>query len=244
LVALVDRTIAELTERIELVALREERDLALDAVIAGADVSPDGALRERYDGMATRDQHAALRTFCKLKETRLKHGDCDLEDPPDPPIPVPPGPGKVVPEAPAQSEATVAEVDGGQEEAKCPIDATPRAGEIPNPKSQIPNPKSQTAEPEPLAPWERVPEGRVRAAAPPSAVASEVPEGRVRAGAPPSAEASEAADPPDEDEAIRAAYQARLQRVIERMEQDQATGSAEPDPAARDRPPPGLETSA
>jgi hypothetical protein len=38
-----------------------------------------------------------------------------------------------------------------------------------------------------------------------------------------------------EDEAIRAAYQARLQRVLDRLD---------PDPAARDHPRPGGETSA
>jgi hypothetical protein len=65
------------------------------------------------------------------------------------------------------------------------------------------------------------------------------------ADAPPSAGASSGtAGSLEEDEAIRAAYEARLQRVLERMEQDEAASSAEPDPAARDRPPPELETSA
>jgi hypothetical protein len=206
LVALVDRTIAELTERLELVGLREDRDLALDEVIARADVSHDGVLRERYDSMATRDQHASLREFCRLKELRHKHGEGDPEpqepedNPGDPP---PPGPGQTVPEAPAQSEATVAEFDDAVEEGESPVDV------------------SQTAKPQPLSPWESPgapEEGRVSADAPSSAVASPGP-----------------ADPPEDDEAIRAAYQARLQRVLERIELD---------PATRDRPPPGLETSA
>jgi hypothetical protein len=64
---------------------------------------------------------------------------------------------------------------------------------------QIPAPPSfqvfnQDGAAQPLSPWERVPEGRVRAAAPPSAVASEgTSEGRVRATAPPSAWDLEAA---------------------------------------------------
>jgi hypothetical protein len=203
LVALVDRSIAELTERRELVGLREERDLALDEVIARADVSRDGALRERYDGMATRDQHASLREFCRLKELRHKYGEGDPEheepaqasgDPP------PSGPGPAVPEAPAQSEATVAEVNGVVEEGESPVDAT------------------QTAEPQPLSPWERVPEGRVRADAPPHTVAS-----------------PRAADPPEEDEAIRAEYRTRLQHVLERIELDSPAEEASP---------PGPETSA
>jgi hypothetical protein len=239
LVALVDRTIAELTERRELVGLREERDLALDEVIARADVSRDGALRERYDGMATRDQHASLREFCRLKELRHKHGEGEPEpqqpedNSGDPPPPS--GPGQTVPEAPAQSEATVAEVDDAVEEGESPVDV------------------SQTAEPQPLFPWERMPAGRVRADAPPGAATSgcvtptlasaltrpsaTLSQGeRVLAAAHPSATASpEAADPPEDDEAIRTAYEARLERVLERIERD---------PLANDHPPPGVETSA
>jgi hypothetical protein len=222
LVALVDRTIAELTERLELVGLREERDLALDEVIARADVSHDGVLRERYDSMATRDQHASLREFCRLKELRHKHGEGEPEpqepgdNPGDPP---PSGPGQTVPEAPAQSEATVPQSDGAGEEAEGPIDATwpPMGEQIRNPKSEIRNKfetrnsKSETSEPEPSAP---------------------------------DCQAQIVDAPEEEDEAIRAAYQARLQRVFERIEQGEATSRVEVDPLANDHPPPGLETSA
>jgi hypothetical protein len=71
-------------------------------------------------------------------------------------------------------------------------------------------------------------------------------EGRVRASAPPSATASPEAipDSPEEDEAIQAAYRGRLERVFERMEQDEAAGRAELEPPVRDGPPPGPGTSA
>jgi hypothetical protein len=93
--------------------------------------------------------------------------------------------------------------------------------------------------PESLSPWERVAEGRVRANAQPGACAGRgAAEVRVRVDAPPSAEAPEAADTPAEDEAIRAAYQARLQRVVERMEQDVPNNAIELEPAGRDYPPP------
>jgi hypothetical protein len=189
LVALLDRTIAELTERLELVGLREERDLALGEVMAGTDVSHDGALRERYHAMATREQHAAFRTFRGLVELRHKYGAGD----PEASLPAQPEPDQAGPQAPAQSEATVPEVDRAVEEAEGPIDVTG-----PPLLAEAPNPKSQTAG---------------------------------------------AAESPEEDEAIRAAYQARLQRVLERIEQGEADPPAERDPAARDRPPLALDTS-
>jgi hypothetical protein len=52
------------------------------------------------------------------------------------------------------------------------------------------------------------------------------------------------ADSAEEDEAIRAAYQARLQHVIERMEQDAAKNGVELEPAGRDHPPPAADGQA
>jgi hypothetical protein len=54
--------------------------------------------------------------------------------------------------------------------------------------------ESSAAAPQTLSPWERVPEGRVRASAPPGADASAAAEARVRASAPTSADASTAAE--------------------------------------------------
>jgi hypothetical protein len=118
LIKLVDTAIAELTERVGLLRLREREDREVAEIKADTDVTPDGALRVRYDGMAGRDHHAALR------DDRLKHGtdDCAAET------------------DEAQNEATVPEVDKAAEEGEGPIDVTrPTTGEISNPKFQIPN---------------------------------------------------------------------------------------------------------
>jgi hypothetical protein len=99
----------------------------------------------------------------------------------------------------------VPEVDGTEGEGECPVDVTPPAGEIRNPKFE-------TSGPQPPVPDCRAP----------------------------------ILDSPEEDEAIRAAYQARLQRVLERIEQDEANTPtpSELDPAASDRSPPELGTPA
>jgi hypothetical protein len=178
--------------------------------------------------MATRGMNASFRELRGMIEMRYKYGagdpdadtsedECDQASPAEleaePEAGLEAGPETS--EKPAQCEANVPQADGDAEEVEAPVDVNP-----------------------PLSPWERVPEGRVRASAPPSAPAS--PETQVRAGAPPSAPASP--DSPEEHEAIRAGYQTRLDRVRERLEQDEAAGPAELDPAARDRPPPGPGT--
>jgi hypothetical protein len=198
LVRLVDQSIAELTERVELIGLREQRDRYLATRIALTDVTHEGELRERYDSMAGREHHASLREVRALQADRRKYGSGDCGELHDQEYPAETAERTAVPTPtePAQNKATVPEVDGAAEEAEGPIDVTGQ----------------------PLSPWERVPEGRVRADAPPSAAAF-----------------PGAADSPMEDEAIQAEYQTRLQRVLERLE---------PDPAATDHPPPGLETSA
>jgi hypothetical protein len=191
LVARVEQTITELTERLELVGLREERDRAIEVVEAGADVTPADEKLARYHGMATREQHSAFREFRGLVELRHKYGEGqgDLEDEDQEATEPPPAP-----QEPAQNEATVPEVVENGEEAESQIDLTLSQGE--------------------------------------------------RVCAPPSAEASAVLDSPEEHEAIRSAYHAQLQRVLERIEQDQANTAAEFDGAARDRPPPEPETSA
>jgi hypothetical protein len=201
LVALVDQRIAEMTERIELVGLREERDLALDGVTARADTSPEGEKRERYEGMATREQHAALREFRGMVALRHKYGEGDLDSGSDDPEgheppSDPPNPPQAAGQEPAQNEATEPEVHRHDKEANSSIDVTHAlGGETPSSNSQIPNqsqsafggpnPRSRTSEPQPPI-----------------------------------------LDSPEEHEAVRAEYQARLQRVLERVEQEQDQGNS------------------
>jgi hypothetical protein len=271
LVALVERTIAELTERVELVRIREVRHLVLADDKARDEVTSEAEKHERHHTMAMRGTNASFRELRAMIAMRHKFGTGKPEDSSDEPCdqasPAEPEPdSEPAPPAaqePAQCEATVTEVDGEAAEGKCPVDVNqpPAVGEIPNPKSQIPNksqisnPSSQTPEPQPVSPWEgpgapeaaspgRAGEGRVRASALPSATAS--PEAPVRASAPPGSVVSSEAVPgsPEDDEAIRAGYQARLGRVREWMEQVEAAGPGELDPAARDRPPPEPGTCA
>jgi hypothetical protein len=70
----VDERFAELTERIELLGLREERALEIKAGKAEADTSADGQTRERYHAMASRGLGAAIRQFLTLRADRRKHG--------------------------------------------------------------------------------------------------------------------------------------------------------------------------
>jgi hypothetical protein len=212
LVDWVDRTIAELAERLELVSLREERDLALGAVEARADTSPDGEKRERYEGMATREQHAALREFRGVVDLRHKNREGELDDVNpegnEPPAD-PPSPPQAAGDEPAQSEATVAEVDDHEEEANRQIDVTgPLGRENPSSQSQIPN-VSQISNPKPET-----------SALQPSVPGFEAP----------------IFDSPEEQQAIRAAYRARLERVRERIEQDEDGSLADVHPPGpRDR---------
>src|SRR5262249_1354315 len=80
LLALVEKTIAELTERMELVGLREQRTRYLASVKAGADVSREGEKRERYEAQANRGHESALRTLRQLQDARRKYGESILED--------------------------------------------------------------------------------------------------------------------------------------------------------------------
>jgi hypothetical protein len=144
LVRLVDQSIAELTERVELIGLREQRDRYLATRIALTDVSHEGELRERYDSMAGRERHASLREVRALQADRRKYGTGDCDELRDQEAPAETEDESDVPTQtePAQNKATVAEVAGAAEEAAGPIDATwPPMGEIRNPKSEIRNPK-------------------------------------------------------------------------------------------------------
>jgi hypothetical protein len=226
LVALVEEQMAELTERIALVKLREERDLELADDKARDDVSSEGEKHHRHDVMATRGMNASFRELRGMIEMRYKHGSGDpeesdesedLEPAGEPHDEVPPAAADAdtpASQEPAQCEATVPQVESEEEEVKAPFDVN-----------------------QPVSPWES--NGAPGAASP-----GRAGKGRVRASAPPSATASPGVipDSPEEDEAIRAAYRARLERVFERLDQDEGTGQAELDAAARASPPPGAES--
>jgi hypothetical protein len=123
LVRVVDQTVAELTERIELLGLREERERYLETKVAQTDTSHEGELRERYDGMAGREHHASLRELRALQADRRKYGAGDGDgDEPDDPQPEPDTGGDPPPVTePAQNEATGSQVDDTAEEAEGPM---------------------------------------------------------------------------------------------------------------------------
>jgi hypothetical protein len=74
LVQIVEQAIEELTERIELLELREERQRSLAVLEAQDDGSPEADKRERHEGMAVRLHHASMREFRALREARRKYG--------------------------------------------------------------------------------------------------------------------------------------------------------------------------
>jgi hypothetical protein len=128
--AFVDEMIAELTERIELLALREERDLERKVVKATADVSLGGEKRTRYQAMARREMSAALRELRLLQADRRKHGDGDDKESDRPQgeeaaQTAPDASAAPGAEARAQNEATVSQVAGTP--GDCDVtDGTPR----------------------------------------------------------------------------------------------------------------------
>jgi hypothetical protein len=134
----VDERIAELTERIELLGLREERALEIKAGKAEADTSADGQTRERYHAMASRGLGAAIRQFLALKAERRKRGDGDDDEESDRPqgeetaqTPSDAGDARAV-EARAQNEATVSQV------ADSPCDCDDTDGTPDDPGDPIP----------------------------------------------------------------------------------------------------------
>jgi hypothetical protein len=70
---LIEREVARLKERFELVKLREERDMALAWKEATVDVTPDGRLRLRYELSHLRAKDASLRQLRALQEARRKN---------------------------------------------------------------------------------------------------------------------------------------------------------------------------
>jgi hypothetical protein len=146
LVRLVEQSIAELTERVELVGLREQRDCALAAEEAKVAVTVEGDRRERYDAMADRQHHASLRQIRALQDDRRKYGagddddeadqgddQEDVETAPESPESGDPGPAPEVAKEPAHNKATLSEVDTGADEARSPWDVS--APEAPPPSA-------------------------------------------------------------------------------------------------------------
>jgi hypothetical protein len=76
----VDRWIAQLTERKELMGYREERQKKAAIGKAAADVSAAGQVLVRYGNQADRIFNASMRLVLALKAERWKHGDGDLDE--------------------------------------------------------------------------------------------------------------------------------------------------------------------
>jgi hypothetical protein len=70
---LLEREVARLKDRLELVKLREERDMALAWKEAAVDISPEGRLRLRYELSHLRAKDASLRQLRALQEARRKN---------------------------------------------------------------------------------------------------------------------------------------------------------------------------
>jgi hypothetical protein len=166
LVRLVERSIAELAERVELVGLREQRDCALAAEEAKSDATDASDRRERYDAMADRQHHASLRQLRALQDDRRKYGagddaeeddgEEDVETTPERPGEGAAGAAPEVAKERAHNKATVSEVEGGAEQGKSSSDvstpetpASPEDGEGPAPAGNF------DAAPDEAAPVER-----------------------------------------------------------------------------------------
>jgi hypothetical protein len=144
LMGLVDRSIAELSERVDLLKLREahEREDAADE--AQDSLTPEGEKHKRYVTMAQRDHDAVLRGFHALKAARYKYGDGNQDVAQDPGLEDSPeeaeeDAGEAAREAAApagesrgQNEPTVTQV-AGQTEACDEVGGAP--GELSEPRT-------------------------------------------------------------------------------------------------------------
>jgi hypothetical protein len=81
LVKLLEQAIEELTERVELLGLREERQRARAVVTAKDEVCRDGEKRKRNAAMAIRLHHASMRELRAMQESRRKFGAGDPDEP-------------------------------------------------------------------------------------------------------------------------------------------------------------------
>jgi hypothetical protein len=212
LVRLVEDAIAELTERVELLGLREQRRCALAAEEAKAESTAERERLERYEGMADRLHHANLRQLRALQDDRRKHGAGDTEDDDDDEVDVesPPasletgdaGPAPAVDESPAHNKATVSEVDAPGEEGKSLSDVSAPA----------------TPSPPILDDGQAGPGNEAAAQA--AETAPEWTGGDDSAGL-----------TADEAVAIRAAYRAQVDRVVVRIDQEPPNLHLSPPPS-------------
>jgi len=92
----IEKEVAALIERSDLIGLREERDRRRAIGMTQADVTPEGIKRSRYTAMIDREHHASLKELRALKAERRKYGEGELEE-------------SHRPERPAASESVEAE---------------------------------------------------------------------------------------------------------------------------------------
>jgi hypothetical protein len=121
---LLEREVARLKERFELVKLREERDIALAWKEATVDISPDGRLRLRYELSHLRAKDASLRQLRALQEARRKN---EAAQPGTDPGPQPDSESEPVP---AEAEAASGGADEG---AKVVVQSEPKPQSSPEP---------------------------------------------------------------------------------------------------------------
>ena len=77
----VDKELATLKDRFELMEFREARTRDAAIMTAKADITADGEKRTRYYNSANRTEHAAYRELRALQDVRRKYGLADFEEP-------------------------------------------------------------------------------------------------------------------------------------------------------------------
>ena len=77
----VDKELAILKDRFELMEFREARTRDAAIMKAKADITADGEKRTRYYASANRTEHAAYRELRALQDVRRKYGLADFEEP-------------------------------------------------------------------------------------------------------------------------------------------------------------------
>jgi hypothetical protein len=121
LIEIIEQAIEELTERIELLGLREERQKSLEVLKAQDDGSSEADKRERHEAMAVRLHHASMREFRAMREARRKYrsGEPDrLQESNDG-------------EPPKATEEAPADADSGEDATFAERRATLGGGEVP-----------------------------------------------------------------------------------------------------------------
>jgi len=119
---LIAGVIEELNERLDLVGLRQKRDLEVEVQLAETDVTRDGMNRNHYRRENERAANQAIHTFYFLKEMRLKYADTltdvaddDEKEPEEAAETATAGTPEPAPGVEIMNEATVTQVAGGAE---------------------------------------------------------------------------------------------------------------------------------